>query len=139
MNSGPLLKPLPAALGVLWRERIPVAVKLGLGCPVGASKGERDNFNSDRQKMSLAGMSLGLELKVDSHFCHEEDHVGLHLEWGFYTAQGIQSHCQGQHRAKTREVPQPNPVLSLLCPVPAWVRTLFILDLPTVLPLFLQP
>lgn len=36
-------------------------------------------------------------------------------------------------------VPWQSPALHLLCPVPVWVRTLFILDLPMLLLPFLQP
>lgn len=54
----------------------------GLGCPVETSKEEGCNFNTVRQKMlSLAGKSLGLDLKLDSHFsCHKKDYMGLHIE-----------------------------------------------------------
>lgn len=76
MNSVPLLKPLPAALG-----KPSCSCGAGFGVPCGKQQKERNNFYADRQKMlSLAGMSLGLQLKLDSHFsCHKKDPKGLHV------------------------------------------------------------
>lgn len=76
MNSVPLLKPFLAALGKH-------SCSCGAGFGVLCRKQQREihNFNTDRQKMlSLAGMSLSLELRLDSHFsCHKKDFMGLHV------------------------------------------------------------
>lgn len=101
----------------------------------------RANFNADRQKiLSLAGTSLGLEVKVDSHFsCHKKDRICISSK-GFtqpptLCPQSRGSHCQGQHRGKATAKSCPAPSLSNSCVG----KELFLLDLPMLLLPFLQP
>lgn len=85
MNSTHLLKCLPTALEVLWRQRIPVTVKQVFRCPTETSKVDRETsvvFNTDLQKPYVPGMSL-LGLRVKSGYtlflpkkCHVLMHIG---------------------------------------------------------------
>lgn len=70
MNSTRLLKPLPTALEVLRRQRVPVTVKQVFGCPTETSKADRETsviFNTDLQKLCVLGMSL-LKLRVKREY-----------------------------------------------------------------------
>lgn len=85
-------------------------------------------------------MSLGLEVKVDSHFsCHKKDRICI-LSKGFTQPPTLcphsrGSHCQGQHRGKATAKSCPAPSLSNSCVG----KELFLLDLPMLLLPFLQP